>query len=77
MIKSHLGRVQLSTLSEETLKNCEQLNIDGKELLYTMLFADFHVIMYALADEYGLETLLQEVNKSCEQLINERTNNHE
>lgn len=78
MIKSHLGAVQISTLGEETLKNCERLNINAKELLQSMIFADFFCIMCALVDEHGLETVLQEVTKNCEQLINnERTENHE
>ena len=75
MIKSQLGRVHLSELGEETLKECERLNIDAKELLQSIIFADFFCIMCALVDEYGLEAVLQEVTKNCEQLIKERTNN--
>ena len=65
----------MSTLDDETIKRCEQLGIDTNELLQTTRFADLHCIFHALADEYGLEELLQEVTKNCELLIKERTNN--
>lgn len=77
MINSSIGKVQLSQLSDDMLKTCEVLGIDANDLIRTTHFADFYCIMCALADEYGLETVLQKVTDNCEQLINERTDKHE
>ena len=77
MIKSSLGIVSHSQMTDELKQKCELLGIDANEVLRSTLYADLYVIFLALADECGLEWTVETITKSTEELIKERTNNHE
>ena len=77
MIKSQLGIVQHSVMTDSLRQKCETLGIDPDEILRNTLDADLYVIFLALADECGLEWTVETITKCTEHLIKERTNKHE
>ena len=73
MIKSQLGTVIHSVMTDSLRQKCETLGINPDEVLRNTLDADLYVIFLALADEYGIEWTVETITNCTEQLIKERT----